>query len=264
MIPSPITGAAMASRTIPASRAAGKPTANRLSCGAERASIAHHDLDQHDREGDRKRDREAGGEQDAAEQDEAVDAVRRDPGRAGRQRAIAFDDRRGEREMAADREEQEGGKDRQELADHRIGLAVLPDRSRRRSRGPSHCRSPRRRAGRQEKPIWTAKPSASPAITSPATSSEAGHRGEPLGRQLEGRGGERRDAERQRDDQAQLHRHEAGAEDRRGEEGGAGADHRHQPQPELSLRPRRSPPGSSHDLGDSGENVLGEIDQQRR
>ena len=38
LMPSPSTGAAMARRTMPASRAAGKPTANRLSCGAERAS----------------------------------------------------------------------------------------------------------------------------------------------------------------------------------------------------------------------------------
>jgi hypothetical protein len=39
MMPSPITGAAMASRTMPASRAAGRPTEKRLSCGAERASM---------------------------------------------------------------------------------------------------------------------------------------------------------------------------------------------------------------------------------
>jgi len=47
------------------------------------------------------------------------------------------------------------------------------------------------------------------------------------------------DADRQRDNRAHLHRHERGAEDRRGEEGGAGAEHRHQPQPELILDARK-------------------------
>ena len=74
-MPSPITGAAIASRTMPASKAAGKPTANRLSAGADARQHAHDDLDEDEREADRQRDRQAGGEQHAAEIDQAADAL---------------------------------------------------------------------------------------------------------------------------------------------------------------------------------------------
>ena len=70
----------------------------------------------------------------------------------------------------------------------------------------------------------------------------------PSGGRTKPRMGDRRDADRERDDQAQLHRHEGGAEDRRGDEGGAGADHRDQPEPELVLDARRSQRGSSHQI----------------
>ena len=95
-----------------------------------------------------------------------------------------------------------------------------------------------------------------------ADQDEAGEGGEAVRRQGEAGDAERRNADRKRDHEAQLDRHEIGAEDRRGEEGGAGADHRDHPQPELVFDPRE-PRGDHRTIsGMRAKDFRGEIGDQ--
>jgi hypothetical protein len=175
-----------------------------------------------------------GREQDAAEEDEPAYALAAEPGVAGRQGAIAFDDRGGEGEVAADRQEQESREDREELAKHRILLAAR--RIHHAGKAEAH-RVADRLAGKDggRKADLDGKADRKPRQHFPADQQDALDRGEAFRRQHEIGGADRRDADRQRDHQPQLHRHERGAEHGRGEKGGAGADHRHHPDPELRL-----------------------------
>ena len=219
---------------MPASMAAGKPTANRLSCGAERASRPITICTSTIAKATGKRDREAGGEQHARRNKTRCGCSRRS---ARHRPAAARDSFR--RSIAASIRWPPMARNRKVARITRNWPSTgfcwpSAGSTSPRNRGPSRCRSPRRRAG-AEKPICTAKPMREPGHHLAGDQHEAGIEASPSVGSTKAVSGERRNADRERDDQPQLDRHEGGAEDRRGEEGGARADHRHQPEPELRL-----------------------------
>src|SRR3546814_8999207 len=70
---------------------------------------------------DRQRDRQPGGEHQAAEPQDAADRVERWKGAPRRQRAIAVDENVDQHEMTVGGEEERGREHREELADRRTG-----------------------------------------------------------------------------------------------------------------------------------------------
>src|SRR3546814_14931377 len=72
-------------------------------------------------ETDRQRDRQPGGEHQAAEPQDAADRVERWKGAPRRQRAIAVDENVDQHEMTVGGEEERGREHREELADRRTG-----------------------------------------------------------------------------------------------------------------------------------------------
>ena len=235
---------------MPASRAAGKPTANRLSCGAERASMPITIWTRMIAKATGRAIERPAEKSTPPNRTRPWSAVGAQPGMAGRQRAIAFDDR--SRRARDGRSSRGRGRWRGST-----GTGRAPD---------SAGRWPDRPCAAKPRPI--ALP-----ITSPATmrrgeadlygeaEREAGHHlaadqheagdgGEAVGRQDEVGGAERRNADRQRDDEAQLDRHEA----RRRRSGRRGRRRRGGSSPPSTARagprPRRTPRGSSHELGD--------------